>query len=155
MDKPLVLFVLIEFLVAFVSDIVLNDVSTNSGWIPSLRTYFHNQSILACASAAGITVTAALVPSLLLSAYLFGFSVPRTSSELLPFSCLAFCVGYLADLLIAQQKHVFFGSRLDAYYRTIGAGTWGAIAFVFSIVVTFVIQTKVLPFVNLTKETST
>jgi len=141
--KSLFVFVFLDFSIACFADIVLNDLSTTFGYIPSLQTYFHNQSILTCAVAAGITVVAALLPTMVLSRRLFGFFVPRTASELVPFSSLAFCIGYLADVFIERQR--VFGSRLDAYYRSIGAGTWGAIAFVFSIVVTFVVQTIVLP----------
>jgi hypothetical protein len=125
------------------SDIVLNDLSTYYGFIKSLQPYFYKQSILSCAAAAGITVIIVLILTMLVSYSLFGFIIPKKIYELFQFSILAFCLGYIADIFIEKQK--IFGSRLEAYYKSVGAGIWGAIAFVFSILISYFIQKNIIP----------
>lgn len=130
----MIVFLLINFIVSFLSDIVLND----SNFIPSLRSYFHNQSIFKSAFLAGMTVVIALVINILFSYFLFGFTIPTNSTNLIYFSELAFVVGFIIDFLIFKLK--IFGRRLDEYYKKAGIGFWGAIAFVFSIVISYFIQ---------------
>jgi hypothetical protein len=36
-----------------------------------------------------------------------------------------------------------FGNKLDRYYKELGAGFWGATAFVFSIVISYNIQKNI------------
>jgi hypothetical protein len=73
----------------------------------------------------------------LFSYYLFGFDVPTKSKQLIYFCILAFVLGYIMDIVIYKFK-VF--DRLDNYYKTYGAGLWGGLAFVFSILISYFIQ---------------
>ena len=130
-------FLVLNFIVSFVSDIVLNDLS----YLTPLRSYFYKQSILKSAFIAGLTVLIALVINILFSYFLFGFSTPTNYKELAYFSSLAFIVGFVFDALIYKLK--IFGNRLDAYYKQVGVGFWGAMAFVFSIVISYFLQKQI------------
>lgn len=136
-----IVFVLINFVVSSASDIVLNDLSTHYGFVSSLSSYFKNQSIILCAISAGITVVSALLLNMIVSYFLLGFVIPTNAKQLLYFCILAFVLGYGIDVWIYKMK--IFGNRLDPYYKKLGAGLWGAIAFVFSIVISYFIQQHV------------
>ena len=123
------------------SDIVLNDLSTNFNMIKSLQTYFHKQSIIKSAFDAGITVIFALVINMLCSYFLFGFIIPNNFKNLIYFCILAFLIGYTIDILIYKLK--IFGNRLNEYYKKLGAGFWGAMAFEFSIIISYFIQKNI------------
>lgn len=133
----LIIFLFASFVVSFFSDIVLY-LFTRLNFIPSLRSYYKNQSILKCALDAAITVEIALILTIVLSNAIFGIVVPQTNRELFRFCALAFVIGYAMDKWI-EQSHIF-GDRLVAYYKTFGSGFWGAIAFIFSILISYFIQ---------------
>ena len=136
--KMIILFLFLIFSVSFVSDIVLNDLSTHFNIIKSLQPYFYKQSILKCAFDAGITVLVAVLITMFFSYFLFGFIVPETLIELICFCILAFLIGYMIDIFIYKFK--VFGNRLTKYYNEYGAGLWGAIAFVFAIIISYFIS---------------
>jgi hypothetical protein len=136
------IFILINFVVSFISDIVLNDLSTHYGIITSLRRYFYKQSIIKCGILAGITIVVALLLNMILSYFLFRFAVPNNLYKLLQFCILAFIIGYIIDVLIDKMK--IFGDRLDSFYKEVGSGVSGASAFVFSIVISYFIQKNIL-----------
>ena len=143
-------FILINFIVSFLSDVFLNDLSRkplanrhNSKVIKSLTTYFNNKSIYASGIYAGFTIIFSLIVVMSVSKLLFGFWVPSTWFELLKFSLLAFPFGYIIDIAI-DKLHIF-GTSLDPYYKVAGAGFWGAVAFVFSIIISFIVQKYLVP----------
>ena len=136
--KSIIVFVFFNFAVSFMSDIILNDLSTNFNIVNSLQPYFYKQSIIKCAFDAGFTVLFALVINMIFSYFLFGFIIPNNFTNLIYFCVLAFFIGYIMDILIYKLK--VFGDRLNVYYKKLGAGFWGALAFVFSIVISFFIQ---------------
>ena len=136
--KSIIVFMFFNFAVSFMSDIILNDLSTNFNIVTSLQPYFYKQSIIKCAFDAGLTVLFALVINMIFSYFLFGFIIPNNFTKLIYFCGLAFFIGYIMDILI--YKFNVFGHRLDVYYKKLGAGFWGALAFVFSIVISFFIQ---------------
>lgn len=136
--KSIIVFVFFNFAVSFISDIILNDLSTNFNIVTSLQPYFYKQSIIKCAFDAGLTVLFALVINMFFSYFLFGFIIPNNFTNLIYFCLLAFFIGYIMDILIYKFK--VFGDRLNVYYKKLGAGFWGALAFVFSIVISFFIQ---------------
>ena len=136
--KSIIVFVFFNFAVSFISDIILNDLSTNFNIVTSLQPYFYKQSIIKCAFDAGLTVLFALVINMIFSYFLFGFIIPNNFTNLIYFCLLAFFIGYIMDILIYKFK--VFGDRLNVYYKKLGAGFWGALAFVFSIVISFFIQ---------------
>lgn len=137
-NKSIIIFTFLNFAVSFMSDIILNDLSTNFNIVPSLKSYFYKQSILKSAFDAGMTILFALVITMFFSYFLFGFVIPNNFTNLIYFSILAFLIGYILDILIYKLK--IFGDRLNIYYQQLGAGFWGGLAFVFSIVISYFIQ---------------
>tara|TARA_Y100000816_G_C26096838_1_gene580608 strand:+ start:2102 stop:2554 length:453 start_codon:yes stop_codon:yes gene_type:complete len=143
-------FVFINFLVSFLSDIVLNDIanppkpiSFNSKIIDSLKPYFKNKSIIISGIYAGITICITLIGVSLLSKIIYNFYVPNTLHELFKYLVLAFPIGYIVDIGI-DKLHIF-GNSLVPYYKIAGAGFWGAIAFIFSIIISFLLQKYLIP----------
>jgi len=103
----------------------------------SLKPYFKNKSIIQSAIYAGITIIIALLINMVITKNIFGFCVPRNNIELLKFICIAFPLGYIIDIMIDKFK--IFGKSLDLYYKVAGAGLWGALAFVFSIIISYLL----------------
>ena len=73
----------------------------------------------------------ALIFTMLISIILFGFTYPMKIKQLFKFVILAFIIGYALDYIIYKTQ--LFGKSLNPYYKVTGAGLWGALAFVFSI----------------------
>ena len=135
----LINFILINFIVSFFSDLILNLLSqfkNSPASIRALQPYFkyYNSSILT-AIYAGITVVSVLLITILFSFFFLDFTVPRNKKELLKFLLLAFPLGYIADVII--YKYHIFGKSLDPFYKIAGAGLWGAIAFLTSILISY------------------
>ena len=128
------IFIVLNFLIGFISDIVLN--ITNI--VPTLKSYFANKTILQSAAYAGLTIIVALLFVMGFSKVLFGFLIPNTNAELVKYSILAFTLGFLIDIFIYKMK--VFGSSLDLYYKTSGAGFWGAASLLFSILISYFAQ---------------
>ena len=140
-----IIFIIIIFIISALSDIILNFLSRNSlikkynlKIILSLRPYFKNKSIIKSAVYAGLTIVVALLINILISKNVFGFYTPSNINELIKFICLAFPLGYAIDIIIDKFK--IFGNELDLYYKAAGAGLWGALAFIFSIIISYIIQ---------------
>jgi hypothetical protein len=146
-----IIFIIIIFIISALSDIILNFLSRNSlikkynlKIILSLKPYFKNKSIIKSAIYAGLTIVVALLINILISKNIFGFYIPSNNTELIKFICLAFPLGYIIDIIIDKFK--IFGNDLDLYYKVAGAGLWGALAFVFSIIISYIIQHILLHF---------
>lgn len=137
MKLKIITFLLINFIVAFISDIVLNDLSISIP-IPSLKPYFKNESIIKSAGVAGITIELALFISIFIYYLIFG-----TKQNIIYFCIIAFFIGFIMDKLI--EKYKIFGTRLDDYYKKYGSGLWGAIALLFSILISYFIQIIIVP----------
>jgi hypothetical protein len=136
------LFLLINFVVSFISDLVLNFLSTNYSIVPSLKPYYHQQSVIKLGIYAGITVVVGLLVTLLLYYILFGLLLPNNYKSLMYFCIFAFVIGYVLDIIIYKMK--LFGNKLDRYYKELGAGFWGATAFIFSIIISYFIQKNII-----------
>jgi hypothetical protein len=143
MEIKLYTFLLLNFIVAFLSDIILNDLSTNYNIVSSLKPYFRNESILVSAFNAGLTIEFGLLVTIFIYFILFRKVLPINNVTLIYFCAIAFSVGYITDYLI--YKWHIFGNRLDVYYKELGYGFWGATAFLFSIILSYFIQIKILP----------
>lgn len=138
---------LIYFFIAFNSDLLLNYLSRQTyapDSIRALKIYFMRQSIknshlrdFVSATNAGLTVVLAIMVTLFLAKVFFNMSHPRSLKELLRFLLIAFPVGYLMD--IAIYKTQLFGPTLNPFYKIAGAGFWGAMAFIFSILACYCI----------------
>jgi len=139
----LLTFLFINFVVAFISDIILNDLSSNYGIIKSLKPYFYKQSIVISGLAASLTIEFALLITIVIYYLIRKTTIPRNNKELLYFLSLAFIIGYITDIVIYKKK--IFGNRLDKYYEEYGSGLWGALSLIFSIILSYIIQKKILP----------
>ena len=131
-------FLFINFMVAFFSDIILNDLS-----IPALQPYFKNASIIKSALIAGVTIEIALIISLAI--YFIVMNNVMNKFNIIYFCIIAFIVGFILDKLIERYKSNLFGTKLDLYYKQYGSGLWGAGALLFSIVISYFIQIRILP----------
>jgi len=133
MNSIPILFVLLNFLIGFFSDILLN--LTNL--VPSLTSYFKNKTIIGSALYAGLTIVVALIITILLSSIIFGFLIPIQMNQFIKFIILTAIIGYFADWYIYKAK--IFGSDLDQYYKSLGIGFWGSAAFVFSVTLSYIL----------------
>lgn len=134
-------FIIVLFLVSFLSDIVLNDLahmaSGQGEIIKSLRPYFANKTITKSGVFAGLTILSAFIPTAVVFNLVVGERkwIPSTLKELAIMLVIAFPIGYLYDYLI--YKWHIFGDTLNDYYKIAGAGLWGAISFEFAIIITY------------------
>jgi hypothetical protein len=136
------LFLFINFVVSFISDLILNYLSTNHNIVPSLKPYYNQESVIKLGIYAGITVVVGLLVTLLLYYTLFGLLLPNNYKSFIYFCIFAFTIGYILDIIIYKMK--IFGNKLDRYYKELGAGFWGATAFLFSIVISYNIQKNII-----------
>jgi hypothetical protein len=138
-------FIFLNFLVSMFSDIILNDLAKSNKYenLATLQPYFKDKYILEGAVYAGLTVISCLIILILISKLVFKFYMPTNNLELLKYLIIAYPLGYLYDYLI--YKFNIFGSSLDLYYEKLGVGNWGAIAFVFSIIISFYLQKYFIP----------
>lgn len=106
-------FLLLNFFIAFFSDIVLNDL-TKLGFITPLQTYFKDKLIIQAGLYAGLTILFALIPVLFIS-NLFHFTIPNYQREYLILFFITSIVGFVVDLLIKHFK--IFGESLEPFYN--------------------------------------
>jgi len=135
------LFFAINFIVSFFSDIVLNILSRQSyspNIIKSLKPYFEKKNFIITGIYAGLTVLFALIVNSIVSHYLLEFDYPNTNNQLFKYIMIAIPIGYFFD--VAIYKYKIFGNLLDSYYKLAGAGLWGMIAYIFSILISFYIM---------------
>ncbi len=130
MNQPII-FILFNFTIAALSDIVLN----KTNLVPSLRPYFKNKNMYVSAVYAGITIVCALLITMIISQLLFKFTVPHNNLQLAKYLFLAFILGYFIDIFIDKMK--IFGPSLSLFYKTIGSGFWGAMTFIFCILISY------------------
>ena len=141
-------FIGFNFIVAFFSDLMLNFPSLERSLSPpsikALRPYFNYQNnAIVAGFYAGATIVATLIPTMAISMYYLGMLYPKTLYSLILFLCIATPLGFLADFIIYQFQ--LFGTSLNKYYHIAGVGLWGAIAFVFSIVISFLLMIYFFP----------
>lgn len=136
-------FVFVNFLVSAISDIVLNDMTNHYNLLPSLKPYFREKSILYAALLAGLTIVSATLMLLPFSKLLFGFYIPKTFKQLALVLTLSYPIGFIIDKII--EKMEIFGLTLIPFYKKHGSGHWGAIAFVFSLFISFLLQKYLIP----------
>ena len=135
-----ILFLLLNAKIAFLSDIILNILSTrNIGFLEkysfmnslkTLKPYFVNKSMFQAAFYALITVIIIVGIIMKIFQIFYDKYLPETHKEIFIYLVLSFIVGYVSDILI-YKWNIF--PRLQKYYRVVGRGLWGAIAIVFSV----------------------
>ena len=125
----------INFCVGFISDIILNDLSTikNLNSINSLSNYFKNHYITIAAIYAGITTMICILITIIINKFIK-----------INYYLLTFIVGYFIDILIEKCKII---NHLDNYYRVVGSGIWGGLAILFSSVISTLINIYILPII--------
>ena len=122
-------FIFINFIVSFISDIVLNDLSklTQYKSFASLAPYFKDKYIVEAGVYAGLTIVVALVLLIILSNNILGYFLPKNGYQLAQFCFLAYILGYIVDIFI--EKLSLFGTTLNKFYETVGSGHSGALRF--------------------------
>lgn len=141
------LFVIINFCVAYISDNVLNDLSkySNIKAFNSLLPYFKTKSVVGAGIYAGLTVAFATILLIMLYNMIFNTYLPDTSSFKYSFSTfmvyiiffiIAYIIGYALDVFIYKMK-IF--DNLESFYNEVGAGNSGAISFLFSLTISFIV----------------
>jgi hypothetical protein len=135
-NRVAILFVLINFCVAYVSDNVLNDLSkySNIKAFSSLAPYFKPKSIVIAGIYAGLTVAVATIALMVLYRMIFYVYLPNAPSTYVVFFVMAYAIGYALDVFI-YKMNVF--NNLQPFYNEVGAGNGGALSFLFSLVVSF------------------
>ena len=148
MKHHLMIILLLNFFIGFVSDIGLNYLSRQSyspESIKALEFYFKRKTIktepartIISAINAGLTVLICLMVIMVISKLLFGFAFPTSLKQLYPNLPLTFLLGYLADVLIYKME--LFGDTLNPYYKASGgAGLWGALSIIFSVLLSYIL----------------
>ena len=135
-NRIVLLFVLINFCVAYVSDNVLNDLSKYSKIkaFSSLSSYFKTKSIVVAGVYAGLTVAIATIALLFLYRMIFNVYFPNALSTYFVFFVMAYAIGYALDVFI-YKMNIF--NNLQPFYNEVGAGVGGALSFMFSLAVSF------------------
>ena len=141
-----ILFLLFNAKIAFLSDIILNILSTKNikflekySFMNSLKTlkpYFVNKSMFQAAFYALLTVIIIVGIIMKLFQIFYDKYLPENKKEIFIYLVLSFIVGYVGDILI-YKLDIF--PKLKIYYRVVGKGLWGAIAIVFSVSVSLIL----------------
>ena len=163
MSSLFVLILLLYFFIGFFADLVLNYLSRQTyapATVKALEIYFERKEIKSAswrAIISGVNAGLTIVGVLLIVMGMYKLTStsasststsasstsarststwhPTTPKQLLYFLLLAFPVGWAADVIIYKTQ--LFGPSLNPYYKIAGAGLWGALAFIFSILVSY------------------
>ena len=133
-----ILFLVFNFLVGFFSDIVLN-ILTNQDirFLNTLKPYFSNKSVFKAALYAGLTVIIIIGIIMTIFKMIYDKYLPDShlNNEIFVYLLITFVIGYLADIAI-YKINIF--PKLKLYYQKVGKGLWGAIAILFSVIVSLI-----------------
>ena len=131
-------FLLLNFLIGFFSDIVLNRLSYYPFMnLNTLRPYFKHHSMFVAALYAAITVLIVVVIICNLFYIRYKKYLPESRTEYLVFFTVTFVIGFSADIVI-HRLNIF--PKLKLYYRVVGSGIWGGLAILFSVSLSIFIQ---------------
>jgi hypothetical protein len=144
-NRIAVLFVIINFCVAYVSDNVLNDLSKYSKIkaLKSLLPYFKKKTTVGAGIYAGLTIVVATILLMILYNAIFNSYLPNTSSfkfssstfmAYFIFFIIAYLIGYALDVFI-HKMNIF--DNLQTFYNEVGSGNGGALSFIFSLTLSF------------------
>jgi hypothetical protein len=133
-----ILFIIINFFVSYVSDNVLNDLSKYTPYkaLTSLAPYFKNKSIVVAGIYAGLTVVFATILLMLFNRLFLNTYLPESRSEFIITILTAYVIGYALDVFI-YKMNIF--DNLQLFYKTVGAGNGGALSFLFSLIISFIV----------------
>jgi flagellar biosynthesis protein FlhB len=135
-----------------VSDNILNDLSKYSKikTFKSLSPYFKKKSIVGAGIYAGLTVVIATIILMVSYKTIFNTYLPNTTSlnyfstvfmVYFIFFLIAYFIGYALDVFI-YRMNIF--DNLQPFYNEVGAGNGGALSFLFSLSVSFVVLKLVI-----------
>jgi hypothetical protein len=136
------IFILVAFVVGFICDVVLNDLSRRTKLFSSLKPYYDSESITKLAIYSGIIISVATIILMLLFFMFFKKYLPTNMFEILIFFLIAYIWGYILDVVIDRTE--LFGKSLKPFYKEFGSGNSGAIAFIFALVLSLFIFKVVL-----------
>ena len=131
------LFLVFNALVGFFSDIVLNIIAKHDIYKPitTLRPYFENKTMFQAAFYALLTVVIIVGIIMKLFQIFYNKYLPETKKEIFIYFILTFIVGYIGDIVI-YKLNIF--PKLKTYYRVVGKGLWGALAILFSVILSLI-----------------
>ena len=126
-----ILFLSLNSLIGFTSDIVLNRLSNYKILnLHTLKPYFQNKSVITAGLYAMITVLIIVVIIMQTFKLYYKKTLPENTKETILYLILTFVIGYIADILI-HKLDIF--PKLKLYYKVIGSGLWGGLAILFSV----------------------
>ena len=132
------IFLFINFIIGFVSDIILNHLSNYDFLnLNTLKPYFDNKSIIEEAIYAGITVYIIVLIIVLIFKLIYKRYLPENKNEYIVFLLITFILGFIGDYII-YWIDIF--PKLKLYYETVGVGLWGGLAILFSVIVSLLIK---------------
>tara|TARA_B100000035_G_scaffold297907_1_gene291145 strand:- start:657 stop:1121 length:465 start_codon:yes stop_codon:yes gene_type:complete len=131
------LFLIFNALVGFFSDIILNIIAKYDIYKPisTLRPYFQNKTTFQAAFYALLTVVIIVGIIMKIFQLFYNKYLPETKQEYIIYFILTFIVGFIGDIVIFKLN-IF--PRLQKYYRVVGKGLWGALAILFSVIVSLI-----------------
>ena len=131
-----ILFLVFNFIVAFVSDIILNVLTHyNIQYIESLKPYFQDKTVIEAAFYAGLTVLIIVGFTMIIYSLFTGKYLPESKEDIFYFGLIAFVLGYIGDIII-EQNDIF--PKLKLYYQVVGSGLWGGLAILFSVYISLI-----------------
>lgn len=134
MSSKVFIFIIVSFVVGFISDIVLNDLSRTTNMFSSLQPYFLKQMITVSGAFAGFTIVIATSILLVIFNLIYKTYLPLlTFKSVGMFLGIGYIVGYLLDVFIDKMN--IFGDTLKPFYKEFGSGNSGAVAFVFALLI--------------------
>ena len=131
-----ILFLVFNFLIGFFSDVVLNLLANKDiQFLSTLKPYFANKSVAKAALYAGITVI--IIVGIIMSIFQLTYNkyLPEKVNEIVVYLLITFIIGFIADVVI-YKINIF--PKLKLYYQKVGKGLWGALAILFSVILSLI-----------------
>ena len=131
------LFLIFNAIIGFFSDIILNIIAKHDIYKPisTLKPYFENKSAFQAAFYALLTVVIVVGIIMKIFQTFYNKYLPETNREYIIYLVITFIVGYIGDIVIFKMN-IF--PRLKTYYKIVGKGLWGALAILFSVIVSLI-----------------
>ena len=131
------LFLIFNALVGFFSDIILNIIAKHDIYKPitTLKPYFENKTTFQAAFYALLTVVIIVGIIMKIFQLFYNKYLPETDQEYIIYLIITFVIGFIGDIVIFKLN-IF--PRLKTYYRVVGKGLWGALAILFSVIVSLI-----------------
>ena len=123
------------FIIAAVSDIVLNELSflpNATITLTSLRPYYRKYGSILSPVLAGITVVVVFFINTILFKLLFSTFLPTTRMNTVWFILMAIILGIIADVVIDRYR--IFGNSLNEYYSLSLSYMWGFLSYLFALI---------------------